>query len=585
MIAKVLSVLTLAVCPMLHGGQIFSSGFVLPETISLAPASFGLPAGSLVVADAGNLALSNPQSAIYAIPGGGGTPVAIGGAFNSGGGTFGGMFAPSTFGSLSGDYLAFGYNGTGAGIYALDSATGTLTPIYTDPTVTYSLNTPVLAPSGFGAASGDILVPESFYTGTTGTIDALSSTGAVSTFASISNFAFNGTVGGFGTAFAPTGFILGSTGPVLLVSDTNSGLIDWIDSSGAVHVFADVPLMPGQTGLRQMAFAPSGFGAYGGDLFISVSGSAGGGGTFGSVDVLNSSGQLVGIINEGAIGAPFDPRGLYFVDNTQLLIADSDPSIYSVPPTDVSLVPEPAAFLLAACGILSMALVSKLRNKLGAILFVCCACLKAGTIYNNGAVNGQLNAEAINGGIATADSFSVSSAAIATGVTFATWRDVSSDVFTTIDWAITSTDFGGTTFASGSASVAETFLFNNSEGVAVFSDTFSLPSVTLAVGTYWLQLSNAVMENSVGAVVNAPLFWDENNGPSAAFQQIDGTVIESLANSDLPNTTGSETFSIAGTTQSSAVPEPATVWLTLSAFPAILLAIFFKEKLYAIFKA
>jgi len=235
-------------------------------------------------------------------------------------------------------------------------------------------------------------------------------------------------------------------------------------------------------------------------------------------------------------------------------------------------------------GVLTLA-VCPMRNKLGAILFVCCACLKAGTIYSNGAVNGQLNAEAINGGIVTTDSFSVSSAAIATGVTFATWRDVSSDVFTTIDWAITSTDFGGTTFASGSASVAETFLFNNSEGVAVFSDTFSLPNLNLAAGTYWLQLGNAVMENSVGAVVNASLFWDENNGPSAAFQQIDGTVIESLANSDLPNTTGSETFSIAGTIQSSAVPEPATVWLTLGAFPALLLSIFFKEKLYANFKS
>jgi hypothetical protein len=101
-----------------------------------------------------------------------------------------------------------------------------------------------------------------------------------------------------------------------------------------------------------MAFAPAGFGAYGGDLFVSVAGSAQGGGTSGSVDVINPAGALVGVILQGTVGAPLDPRGLYFASNSQLLIADSDPSIYSVSPGAVSATPEPSywpAILLLGC--------------------------------------------------------------------------------------------------------------------------------------------------------------------------------------------------------------------------------------------
>jgi hypothetical protein len=194
-------------------------------------------------------------------------------------------------------------------------------------------------------------------------------------------------------------------------------------------------------------------------------------------------------------------------------------------------------------------------------------CQASSILYTNGPVNGQLNSFAINGGLATSNSFLLTGSADASGVTFVTWRDVNGDVISSVDWAITSTDFGGTTFGSGTASLAETFLFNNTVGVSIFSDTFSLPDLALPAGTYWLQLGNAVVKNSVGTVVNAPVFWDENNGPSAAFQQSGGVRITSNANADLPNTTGSETFSITGTFQS-ATPEPASGLLTLAGFAA-----------------
>jgi hypothetical protein len=66
------------------------------------------------------------------------------------------------------------------------------------------------------------------------------------------------------------------------------------------------------TGLRWIAFAPAGFGNYGGDLFVSVAGRNGGGGTHGAIDVLNGSGQVVAHYKQGADLGPLDPRGLYF---------------------------------------------------------------------------------------------------------------------------------------------------------------------------------------------------------------------------------------------------------------------------------
>jgi hypothetical protein len=267
------------------------------------------------------------------------------------------MFAPASLGSLSGDYLAFGFTGPNAGIYSLSSPGGTLNPFYTDPNPSYSLDNPVAAPSSFGSVGGDILAPEAFFASATSTVVALSPSGTVSTFATIDNFgSAGGVTGGFGSVFAPAGFVPGTDGPVLLVSDVASGDIDWIDSSGNVHLFANIPLSAGQSGLRSMAFAPDGFGNYGGDLFVSVSGSSGGGGTVGAVDVLNSQGQVIGVINQGAVDAPFDPRGLYFAGDNQLLIADSDPSIYSAPPAAVTATPEPATapFMAFALGLFAI---------------------------------------------------------------------------------------------------------------------------------------------------------------------------------------------------------------------------------------
>jgi hypothetical protein len=247
--------------------------------------------------------------------------------------------------------------------------------------------------------------------------------------------------------------------------------------------------------------------------------------------------------------------------------------------TSSSSAPEPATLGLLACGLALLLFLARYRRLSILPLALFALCIRpggamAGTIlYTNGPVNGQLDALAINEGTATANSFTIATAATATGVTFVTWRDVTSDILANIGWAITTTDFGGATLASGTAAVSDTFSFLNTLGVSIFSDSFTLPNVQLAPGVYWLQLGNAVVENSVGGVINAPLFWDENNGPSIGFQEA-GLTITSNANLDLPDTSGSETFTITGVAASA--PE-TSAWLTAASGAALLARIHYRR--------
>jgi hypothetical protein len=198
-----------------------------------------------------------------------------------------------------------------------------------------------------------------------GAVLALSPTGTLSIFATL-GVGPEGPMDPFGMAFAPVGF--GSIGGDLLVTDANSGNIYAVDSSGNVTLFAtlSVPALSGGaiSGLRQIAFAPAGYGSYGGDLFVSVSDSQYGGGTVGSVDILNSSGEEIGVLLQGTSGSPLDPRGLYFASNDQLLVSNADPSIISVTPDNFVATPEPSTMIPLALGALAILVARRRARKL-----------------------------------------------------------------------------------------------------------------------------------------------------------------------------------------------------------------------------
>ncbi len=208
----------------------------------------------------------------------------------------------------------------------------------------------------------------------------------------------------------------------------------------------------------------------------------------------------------------------------------------------------------------------KLSAMVAALVVLCLASaapVMAGTLYTNGPVNGNTYAwTIIDTGVpnccSIADSFTVTNSTV-TGATFYTWT-FAGDVPATVNWAITTAPFGGTTLGSGTANLTDTFLFANG-GYNVNSDSFSIPALTLAAGTYWLQLGSATDTAANGDFI----YWDENDGPSQAWDSFFGPGPITPANSSgfcsSGNASGecSQSFYITGTT--STTPEPSSLLL------------------------
>jgi hypothetical protein len=350
-----LALLALALLPAVGRADpvtIFSgSGFVTPESITLIPSGFGSVGGDYFVPD-----LSTHE--LFVLPSGGGAPTAFADLpYTTGYAVSQGLFVPAGYGSLSGDYLV-----TGNGLAASVNSSGSVT----DLSLSNFVGGDTVAPAGFGAVGGKVLLGNEEADGTVDIL-ALNADGTTTVFATLGIRNSQGSPFAAHMGFAPAGF--GAIGGDLVVSDEDSGNVYAINALGEVSLFATlpVPTVNGQiTGLRDLAFAPAGYGAYGGDLFISVSGSQAGGGYSGSVDVLNSSGAYAAFLPEGTVGMPFDPRGLYFVNSDQLLVADTDPGILSVEPDAFAAVtPEPSSISLLLLGLLGVAVGRERARRFG----------------------------------------------------------------------------------------------------------------------------------------------------------------------------------------------------------------------------
>lgn len=175
----------------------------------------------------------------------------------------------------------------------------------------------------------------------------------------------------------------------------------------------------------------------------------------------------------------------------------------------------------------------------------------ASILYSNGPIDGTHDAWTIDFGYAVADSFQLSTPATLTSADFGAWN-FGSDTINMVDWAILngSPGTGGAVLASGTAALSDTLLFTNAWSYNIFSDSFSLPNLTLAAGTYWLELNNAVVTNGDGG------YWDMNGGPSQAWESQAGNVTP-CASYYYPSGWCSGTFDIQGR----AVPEPASLAL------------------------
>jgi hypothetical protein len=128
-------------------------------------------------------------------------------------------------------------------------------------------------------------------------------------------------------------------------------------------------------------------------------------------------------------------------------------------------------------------------------------------LYENGPVNGNTYAWTINFGYVVADSFTLGVGRI-NGFDFWVW-EFPGDSLSSVDWSITSAPFGGTTYASGTASgsnLTDKFISSNSYGYDIDAASASGLNVSLGAGTYYLNLQNAVVPSG------DQVYWDENSG-------------------------------------------------------------------------
>jgi PEP-CTERM motif len=147
-----------------------------------------------------------------------------------------------------------------------------------------------------------------------------------------------------------------------------------------------------------------------------------------------------------------------------------------------------------------------------AVLFILPLCMAmalpahAGVIYDNGPINGTLDAWVINFGFSVADSFTVSGGPSSlSALSFGAWL-YPGDTLTSVEVALTSEPFGGTIFLDQVVNFTASNCVANQFGFNVCTETGSFPGPTLPNGTYWVQLDNASTPNG------DPVYWDENDG-------------------------------------------------------------------------
>jgi len=143
-----------------------------------------------------------------------------------------------------------------------------------------------------------------------------------------------------------------------------------------------------------------------------------------------------------------------------------------------------------------------------------------GVIYDNGPVNGTTDAWTINFGYIVSDSL-VAGGTTVTGFDLGVW-EFPGDTLSSVDWSITTQPNGGTVLGSGTvngSSLKDTFISTNQYGYDI--DKISATNLNVAVtqgNTYWVNVQNASVPSG------DPVYWDENSGPSQAYESAVGTI-------------------------------------------------------------
>ena len=188
-----------------------------------------------------------------------------------------------------------------------------------------------------------------------------------------------------------------------------------------------------------------------------------------------------------------------------------------------------------------------------ALLTILCLTLavipaRAQVLYDDGPINGNVNAWAISFGYIVSDTFTLVANSTVGGFNFGVWEYPGDRVFSA-DWSITQYIEGGTVYGSGTAVVANRFLFFNQYGFDIDELSVSGLNVPMNAGTYWLNLQNGVTKDGKA------VYWDENSGVGCQSQ---GCPSEAWGNHEgqIP----SESFSVLGSGNDT-TPEPNNIVL------------------------
>jgi hypothetical protein len=193
-----------------------------------------------------------------------------------------------------------------------------------------------------------------------------------------------------------------------------------------------------------------------------------------------------------------------------------------------------------------------------ASLFLLALCLAmaaipamAGNLYDNGPVNGEVDAWTINFGFSVSDSFHLTSQSTIQEMEF--WVElIPGDVVTDVEVQIGAGPFGNELFDE-LVNVTQSNCFTNQFGYPICMESGNFSGPALGAGNYWVTLSNASVPSG------DPVYWDENSGvgcqsPGCPSQAQENTV----------GTIPSESFTLggsSGSTSTGTTPEPGSIVL------------------------
>ena len=200
---------------------------------------------------------------------------------------------------------------------------------------------------------------------------------------------------------------------------------------------------------------------------------------------------------------------------------------------------------------------TQLRLASLSLLAVICLTLAAlpasANLYDNGPINGTIDAYNISFGYTVSNSFQLIAASnTVTSFSFGVWVP-SGDILSSVDWSMTSQ---GITVASGTASGSSlTNSFQSSfGGYDVYKATALGFNIPLGAGVYYLNLSNALTPSGDVA------YWDRNDGVACGGSDGAGLNCPSIAYQSSVGTIPSESFTIEGNgSGGGTTPEPSSL--------------------------